>query len=159
MKLVPVLLALISLSACGPRRASPIATPVAGRARAAVQQPPEVKDPNFILVVSESVPNPDDDGVSYTKVFVDGKEVGNTAVGKKSDDRTLKLKLPVGNAPVRLEQWVLPSVGEWTKIDDALQPRERFVRVENGTIVRLELRFADGEASNTLSLSRESAPR
>ena len=40
-----------------------------------VQEPPEVKDPNFILVVSESVPNPDDDGVAFTKVFVDGREM------------------------------------------------------------------------------------
>jgi hypothetical protein len=88
-------------------------------------------------------------------VFVDGKEVGKTAVGRKSEDRTLKLKLPPGNQPVRLEQWVLPGVGEWTRLDDSEQPRERFVRIEDGTIARLELKFSDGEASNTLSVSRE----
>ena len=135
--------ALILLSACGARRASPgpVAAPPASGAR---REPPEVKDPNFILTVTESVPNPDDDGVSFTKVFVDGKEAGKTAVGRKSEDRILKLKLPAGNAPVRLEQWVLPGVGEWVRLDDSLQPRERFVRVEDGKIVRLELRFTDG---------------
>ncbi|OYV99560.1 MAG: hypothetical protein B7X11_05315, partial [Acidobacteria bacterium 37-65-4] len=71
-----------------------------------------------------------DDGISFTKVFADGKEVGKTAVGRKSEDRTLKLKLPPGNFLIRLEQWGLPPVGEWTRLDDSLQPRERFVRIE-----------------------------
>jgi hypothetical protein len=121
-------------------------------------EPAEVKDPNFLLVVDESVPNPADDGVSYTKIFVDGKEAGKTAVGRKSEERTLKLKLPPGNVLVRLEQWVLPPVGEWIRLADAQQPRERFVRVEPGTIARLELRFSEDEASNTLTLSRQAAP-
>ncbi len=122
------------------------------------EPPPEVKDPNLILVVSETVPNPDDDGISYTKVFVDGKEAGKTGVGRKADEHVLKLKLPPGNQPIRLEHWVLPGVGEWTRLDDSLQPRERFVRFEDGTIVRLELRFTEGEATNTLTLSRAPAP-
>ncbi len=161
MRRAPLLAALALLAACGaPRRNSASAAPVpAPPARRAPPEPPEVKDPNFILVVDETVPNPDDDGISYTKVFVDGREAGKTAVGRKSEERTLKLKLPVGNQPLRLEQWVLPGVGEWTRVEDALQPRERFVRIEDGTIVRLELRFSEGEASNTLSLSRENAPR
>lgn len=121
------------------------------------EAPPEVKDPNFILSVSETVPNPDDDGISYTKVFVDGKEAGKTGVGRKADEHTLKLKLPPGNQPIRLEHWVLPGVGEWTRVDDASQPRERFVRIEDGTVVRLDLRFTEGEATNTLTLSRAPA--
>ena len=159
--------ALTLLAACGaPRKAAVPAAPAGPAAPLPVppalrapQEPAEVKDPNFILVVSESVPNPDDDGISFTKVFVDGQEVGKTAVGRKSEERTLKLKLPLGNQPPRLEQWVLPGVGEWTRVDDPLQPRERFVRIEDGTIARLELRFSDGEASNTLTLSRQPAGR
>jgi hypothetical protein len=163
MKRAYLIAAAVILGACGapPRKvAEPAGPPPVAPVPAAVrapQEPAEVKDPNFILVVTENVPNPDDDGISYTKIFVDGKEAGRTAVGRKSEDRTLKLKLPSGNQPVRLEQWVLPGVGEWTRLDDALQPRERFVRIEDGTIARLELRFAEGEASNTLSLSREAA--
>jgi hypothetical protein len=159
MKRAPFSAALILLAACAaPRKnaAAPAPVPTALRAPA---EPAEVKDPNFILVVTQSVPNPDDDGISFTKVFVDGKEAGKTAVGRKSEERTLKLKLPAGNQPLRLEQWDLPAVGEWARVDDALQPRERFVRVEDGTIVRLELHFSDGEAANTLALSREAAPR
>lgn len=117
-----------------------------------------MKDPNLILVVTESVPDPADDGVSFTKVFVDGQEAGKTGVGRKSEERALKLKLPDGNQPLRLEHWVLPPVGEWTRLEDARQPRERFVRIEAGTVVRLSLRFAEGEVSNTLTLSRENAP-
>ncbi len=159
MKRAPFYAALLLLAACAaPRKNAGAASPVPPALRAPAE-PAEVKDPNFILVVTESVPNPDDDGISFTKVFVDGKEAGKTAVGRKSEDRTLKLKLPVGNQPLRLEQWDLPAVGEWTRVDDALQPRERFVRVEDGTIVRLELHFSDGEAANTLALSRQAAPR
>jgi hypothetical protein len=155
--------ALILLGACAappPRKSVAPGPPPVAPVPAAVSapaQPAEVKDPNFILVVSETVPNPDEDGISFTKVFVDGQEVGRTAVGRKSEERTLKLKLPVGNQPLHLEQWVLPGVGEWTRVDDALQPRERFVRIEDGSIARLELRFTDGEASNQLILSRESS--
>jgi hypothetical protein len=160
MKRVLVIAVLILPAACAvSRRPSVPSVPVPVSVRRAVPEPPEVKDPNFILIVSESVPNPDDDGISYTKVFVDGKEAGKTAVGRKADERTLKLKLPVGNQPIRLEHWTLPGMGEWTRLDDALQPRERFVRIEEGTIARLELRYSGEEASNTLTLSRENAPR
>jgi hypothetical protein len=156
--------ALLLAAACGaPRKTAsvstsgPAAVPPVPPERRAPAEPPEVKDPNFILAVDESVPNPGDDGVSYTKIFVDGKEAGKTAVGRKSEERALKLKLPPGNVLIRLEQWVLPPVGEWIRLDDALQPRERFVRIEPGTVARLELRFSDGEAYNTLTLSRQAA--
>lgn len=149
--------ALIILSACSTPTPKPEAPSVAAPAPA-FEEPPEVKDPNFILTVEETVPNPDDDGVCFTKVFVDGKESGKTAVGRKSVSRSLKLKLPLGNHPVRLEQWLLPPVGEWAPLEEELQPRERFVRIEEGTIARLLLRFAEGESSNSLTFSREDAP-
>ena len=154
-----LLLAFLILPAACATAPRAIVAAVPAPVRRAVPEPSEVKDPNFILAVSESVPNPNDDGISYTKVFVDGKEAGKTAIGRKADERTLKLKLPVGNQPIRLEHWTLPGVGEWVRLDDSLQPRERFVRIENGSIVRLELHFSGEEASNTLTLSRESAPR
>lgn len=150
MRKTPLLLVLF-LAACAAPQSKPSVP--------AAQEPPEVKDPNFVLVVTESVPNPDDDGVSFTKVFMDGREAGKTGVGRKSEEHTLKLKLPVGNQPMRLEHWTLPPVGEWTRLDDALQPRERFVRIEPDSIARLQLRFSEGESSNTLTLSRENAPR
>lgn len=160
---LPALLGAALASACAARGGAGPSAPSAQMPeppkKPLFEPPPEVKDPNFLLVVDETVPNPDDDGISYTKVFVDGQEAGKTAVGRKADEKTLKLKLAAGNRLVRLEQWVLPGVGEWRRLDDALQPRERFVRVEDGSIARLELRFAEGEASNTLTLSREPAPR
>lgn len=157
--LIGVALATAIFSACGARRADDSTAVIVPTRDISRNVPPEVKDPNFILTVTEVVVNTDNEGASYTRVFVDGREAGKTAVGRKSEVRTLKLKLPIGNQPVRLEQWVLPRVGEWTRLDDNLQPRERFVRIEDGTIARLELRFGEGGSSNTLTLSRESAPR
>ena len=118
----------------------------------------EVKDPNFEAVVIEAVPNIDDEGVSFTKIFVDGMEMGKTSVGPRSQEKHARLKLPAGNQPVRLEHWLLPPIGEWTRLPEPLQPRERFVRIENGTIARLTLRYGpDGVPS--LALSRDSAPK
>jgi hypothetical protein len=155
--------ALLLAAACAaPRAAGPAAkaaAPVPARpSKPLFVETPEVKDPNFVLVVTEAVPDPSDDGISYTKVFVDDREVGRTEVGRKSEEHVLKLKLPLGNQPIRLEQWVLPGIGDWTRLGDEFQPRERFVRVEDGTVVRVELHFSEGEGSNTLALTREPAP-
>ena len=118
----------------------------------------EAKDPNFEAVVVETVPNAEDEGVSFTKIFIDGKEAGKTTVGPRSQERRVRLKLPAGNQPVRLEHWFLPPIGEWTLLPGALQPRERFVRIDDASIARLTLRYgADGAAS--LQLTRENAPR
>jgi hypothetical protein len=154
--------AALACACASPRAGAPVPreAPAAPRPTRPLFPPAtEVKDPNFVLVVSEVVPDQNDESVSFTKAIVDGREVGRTEVGRKSEERTLKLKLPLGNQPIRLEQWVLPDVGDWVRLDDGRQPRERFVRIEDGTIARLELRFSEGESSNTLSLSREPAPR
>ncbi len=142
---------LALLAACAaPRPAAPPRQPD----QPAPVAPVEVKNPNFELVVTEAVPNADDEGVSFTKIFVDGKEAGKTPVGPRSQERRVQLNLPTGNQPVRLEHWILPSVGEWTRLPDAQQPRERFVNVKDGGITRLTLRYAaDGMPS--LQLTRD----
>lgn len=154
MKRLSVLAALFTAACIGPRQAEfpkPPAPP-----------PPvtvvEVKDSNFEVVVVETVPNADDEGVSFTKVFVDGKESGKTAVGPRSQEKHARLKLAAGNQPVRLEHWFLPPIGEWTLLPDSLQPRERFVRIEEGTIARLILRYGP-DGSPSLSISREAAAK
>jgi hypothetical protein len=162
MKRLTPLLILLAAACATPRGGVADSKPVAVPARPArplFGETAEVKDPNFVLVVTEAVPDPTDDGISYTKVFVDGREAGRTEVGRKSDEHVLKLKIPVGNQPIRLEQWILPGTGDWTRVDDAFQPRERFVRVEDGAVVRVELHFAEGDGSNTLGISRAPAPR
>lgn len=146
------LILLSMLAACGPRKAEFPAPPPPPPPVAIV----EVKDPNFEAVVVEAVPNADDEGVSFTKIFADGKEAGHTAVGPRSQEKRVRLKLAAGNQPVRLEHWFLPPVGEWTRLPDALQPRERFVRIEDGTIARLTLRYGT-DGSPSLQLTRESA--
>ncbi len=152
MKRLSLLAVMIALACAGPRRAEFLPPPPLPAAVV------EVKDPNFEAVVLEAVPNADDEGVSFTKIYVDGKEAGKTGVGPRSQEKHARLKLTAGNQPVRLEHWFLPPVGEWTRLSDALQPRERFVRVEEGTIARLTLRYGpDGAPS--LALSREAAPK
>lgn len=150
MKRLP-LLAVLLLAACGGARRADFPEPAAPPPPVTVI---EVKDPNFEAVVIEAVPNAEDEGVSFTKIFIDGLEMGKTSVGPRSQEKRARLKLPAGNQPVRLEHWLLPPIGEWTRLPEALQPRERFVRIENGTIARLTLRYGpDGIPS--LALSRE----
>ena len=47
-----------------------------------------------------------------------------------------RAQAPVGNLPVRLEHWLLPRSGV-DLLRRRHQPRERFVRVEDGAITRL----------------------
>lgn len=142
---------LLALAACsGPKRAEFPAAPPPPPPVAVV----EVKDANFEAIVIETVPNIDDEGVSFTKVFVDGKEAGKTAVGPRSQGKRVRLKLPAGNQPIRLEHWLLPPIGEWTRLPEAQQPRERFVRIEDGAIAHLTLRYAPG-GSPSLTLARD----
>jgi hypothetical protein len=154
MKRLAFFAALIAAACSGPRRAE-VPQPLPPPPPIAVL---EVEDPNFEAIVVEAVPNAGDEGVSFTKIFVDGKEAGKTSVGPRSQEKRVRLKLPVGNQPVRLEHWFLPPVGEWTLLPEALQPRERFVRIEVGTIARLSLRY-DPTGRPSLALSREPAPR
>lgn len=153
MSRLSLLAVLIAAACAGPRLAEfpkPLPPP-----------PPvvvvEVKDPNFELVVVEAVPNADDEGVSFTKIFVDGKEAGKTPVGPRSQERRVRLKLEKGNQPLRLEHWYLPPVGEWTRLDDLRQPRERFVRVDDASIARLTLRYGT-DGAPALQLTREAVP-
>lgn len=153
MRRLPLLAVLISAACSGPQRAELTTLPPPPPAALV-----EVKDPNFELIVVEAVPNAEDEGVSFTKIFVDGKESGKTAVGPRSQEKHARLKLPVGNQPVRLEHWFLPPIGEWTLMPEVLQPRERFVRIEEGMIARLALRYGPG-GPPTLMISRESASK
>ncbi|UPT73648.1 MAG: hypothetical protein M0D55_17585 [Elusimicrobiota bacterium] len=148
---------LLLLAACGsPPKQAEFPQPLPPPPPVAVVA--EVVDPNFELVVVESVPNADDEGVSFTKVLVDGKELGKTAVGPRSQEKRVRLKLEAGNQPVKLEHWFLPPVGEWTRLPDALQPRERFVRVDAASIARLTLRYGPNGAP-ALTLTREAVSR
>lgn len=151
MRRLSLFAALIAAACASPRQAE-IPKPLPPPAVMVL----EVKDPNFEVVVVEAVPNADDEGVSFTMIFVDGKEAGKTAVGPRSQEKHARLKVPTGNQPVRLEHWFLPPVGEWTLLPEAQQPRERFVRVEDGTIARLTLRY-DPAGRPSLTLSREPA--
>lgn len=151
MKRFLLLAALLGAACGGPRRGGAPARPASPPPEAVS----EVKDPNFEAVVIETVPNADDEGVSFTKVFIDGKEEGKTEVGPRSQEKRVRLKVPAGNQPVRLEHWLLPPIGEWTRLPDEQQPRERFVRIEDGTIAQVTLRYGpNGDPS--LTISRES---
>lgn len=152
-------LCFLFMGACSPFFSRSGKIPPIPFLRSMPQEPSEARHPNFILLVSEAVPSPDQDGGSFTAAFVDGARVGKTGTGRKSEEHSLKLKLPIGNQPVRLEHWILTSSGEWTRLADELQPRERFVRIEDGTIARLWLRFSECASSHQLTLGREPAPR
>lgn len=153
MRSLPLLAALLAAACAGPKLAE-FPKPLPPPPPVAVV---EVKDPNFEAVIVETVPNADDEGVSFTKIIVDGKEAGKTTVGPRSQERRVRLKLPTGNQPVRLEHWFLPPVGEWTMMPEDRQPRERFVRIDDATIARLTLRYgADGAPS--LQLTRDAVP-
>lgn len=153
MRRVILPLALASFAACGgpgrvPETLDRPATPEPA------PEPVAEEGLNFELVVGEVVASAEDEGVTYTALFVEGAPAGRTEVGARSAERRLRLRLPPGNHLMRLEHWELPPVGEWTRLPDSRQPRERFVRVEDGALSRLTLRY-DAEGRPSLSFERE----
>lgn len=154
MRRVLPLLAFSLLAACGGAARVPetLDRPAAPEP---APEPVAAEDMNFELVVNEVVASAEDEGVSQTALFVEGAPAGRTEVGPRSAERRLRLRLPPGNHLIRLEHWELPPVGEWTRLPEARQPRERFVRVEDGALSRLTLRY---DAKGRPALSFERAP-
>ena len=71
----------------------------------------EVLNPNFEAVVIEAVPNADDEGVSFTKIFVDGTEAGTTSVGFSTSRRPRRI---FGGYPDRPSRRNTSRFGTWS---------------------------------------------
>jgi hypothetical protein len=130
-------LAALLLAGCAAPRAGGPDVPEAPKAPGSVT-PAEA---NFQLLVDEVVLDPAQEGASYTVAWVDGVEKGRTAAGPRGAQKRLLLKLEPGNRPLHLEHSVQPPGGEFAPLPPTRQPRERFVRVEDGYVTRVFLRF------------------
>ena len=131
---------------CGPLLAALLAG-CAGAPPAPIVLPPPPPPPlaaNLEVTVEEAVGSSEADGYAYARVFVGGRELGQTEAGPRSAPKRWSGRLEPGNHPLRLEYWTLPGVGEWERLPADWQPRERFVRVEAGKRTRMRLRFTDG---------------
>lgn len=112
-------------------------------ARAPGQAPsiPSTAGPmNLEVRVTEVIERADLDGLAYAKVFVGGEERGQTNIAPRSQLKRWEGRVDPRNLPLRLELWVLPGTGDWQRLADDAQPRERFVRVEAGARSVVELR-------------------
>lgn len=154
MRAAALALAAALLAACG--GAAPLVGPAPGAPAVPAPEipapPPIPKDANVVLTVSEAVPGPDQDTAAYVKVFVDGKEAGQTAIGPKSQDKQWGAALEPGNHLFRFELWTLPLPGEWSPLSVQWQPPERFIRVMPGARTLIFLKFQDGGRRHTLKL-------
>lgn len=121
----------------------------------AVAAPRAAADANFELSAVEVVGTPEEDTVGLVKVYVDGELAGQTQAGPRSSERRWHGKLAPGNRLLRLEQWSVGSSGEPELMADEFQPRERFVRVEEGGRTKVVLKFSDGGRKNALQVSRD----
>lgn len=131
--------AVLLLAACGgqaPRKPGPAVPP---RQAPVLDAGVPVAEANFQLRVEEVVLDAASDAESYTVAYIDGNEAGRTNAGLRVHIKKLNLKLPPGNRLLRMEHFVAGQPAP-------RQPRERFVRVEDGFVTRAYLRFpADGE--------------
>lgn len=120
------------LGCATPRPASPPPAPPA--------PPPVASPPNLEIRVSEVIERADLDGLSYAAVFIDGVAAGQTNIAARSQEKAWSAAVEPMNHAVRVELWILPGTGEWSRLEDEQQPRERFVRAEGGTRAILVLR-------------------
>lgn len=117
-------------------------------------QLPLAPDANFEVVIHEAVERPDEEGTAYAQVFIDGTLLGQTPAGPKSTEKSWRGPVAPGNRLLRLEYWVLPGLGSWERLPDDHQPRERFVRVEDGHRIKVSVRFFDKARRNTIQVLR-----
>ncbi|MBI5211054.1 MAG: hypothetical protein HY927_13875 [Elusimicrobia bacterium] len=143
------LLAPLLLGACATQK---VVTPPV------VISPKSVPEANFELATFEVVENPEEDTVSFVKVFVDGEAAGQTQAGPKSSEKRWQSRLTAGNRLVRLEAWAVSPSGEAQLAAGDIQPRERFVRVEEGQRTKVSLKFYDKGRKNSLQVAREPMP-
>ena len=116
---------------------------------------PVPMDADFVLVVAESIASSEEDLLSQTKAFMDGKAIGETHVGAKSEEKRWGMRIEPGNHLFRFEQWVFTPPSAWGPLDPAWQPRERFIRIEEGSRAVLTLRFSEGGRRHTVQFVRE----
>ena len=135
--------------------AAPAAPPERGAAVVFAQPPPIPADANALVTFSEAVAAPEDDIPAYAKVFIDGKLVGQTAIGPKSAPKAWGQVLEPGNHLFRFEAWLLPLPGEWAPLSVQWQPPERFIRVEPGRRTLVSLKLFDGGRRHSLEITRQ----
>lgn len=175
MKRVLAVLAFAALAACAaPKPAPP--TPEAPRPQAtepgvaevppaevtlatgpsvvAVPLPPPPADPNFQVRVREVVDTSADDTTSYALAFIDGVEAGRTPAGPRSEEKSWSAVLPEGNHLMRFEVWDSTDGVSGVARPQALQPRERFIRVLPGQMTEVRLRFFDRKRRHDFEITR-----
>lgn len=110
---------------------------------------------NFAIAVDEVVERAEDEGTSYAKIFVDGELAGQTAPGPRSQEKSWEGRLASGNRLIRVEYWILPGLGQWEKLPDEFQPRERFFRFEEASKTRLKVKFSEKGRRSAIEAARE----
>jgi len=134
---------LLFLGACARRPAGP--PPL----------PPVPPSADLVVFAYEVVQSEDEDGISSSRIYVDGNFAGRTESGRKSEEKRWFGWFPPGNHLIRLERWLLPRVGPWVQADGAEQPAERFFRINPGERLIIRLKYYDGGRRYAYEVSRE----
>lgn len=151
-RLLCLVAALTAFGGCKTAQVNPLIGPPPRPEAKAFVIPP---DANFVLSAAEAVATAEEDQSAFVKIFIDGKEAGQTAIAPKSKEKKWGQVLPAGNHLFRFEEWVLPLPGEWTPLREGWQPPERFIRIESGLETYVALKFYDGGRQHTLEIVRQ----
>lgn len=116
---------------------------------------PVPEDANFVLTTFEAIAGSEGDVLSQTRVFMDGKPLGETHIGPKSKEKRWGMRLEPGNHLFRFEQWVFTPPATWAPLAAEWQPRERFVRVEKANRAAVTLKFQEDDRGYSLLFIRE----
>ncbi len=130
----------------------------AGKAVAPVTAPPPkahaAEPPNIVVQVHEVVSSREEDGISSTWIYAQGKRIGRTPPGYFSQIKRWEGRLPPGNHPLRFERWTMTADDTWEPAPAELQPPERFIRVRRGMRTEVQIRYHDKGRKYKLNIDR-----
>lgn len=116
---------------------------------------PAAAQANLEVRLLESVPSPEKEGISSLWIYVSGEKAGATEAGLMSVEKTWRGFLAPGNYPMRFVRWRMSSDDTWARDPEEDGLAQRFIRIEEGMLTTLRIRYHDPKERPELRIQRE----
>lgn len=110
--------------------------------------------PSIIVEVYEVVTSREKEAITCTWIYAGGRLAGKTTAALKSVKKRWEGRLEAGNHPLRFQRWRLVDDHTWMPDRGERQPRERFVRVQEGLQTLVRIKYYDGGRKHDIQIER-----